>query len=292
MTPPAATAAGRGRKAPAKKRAAVKGGLAKPPRSSSRSASRTSPRTARRSPAPRVARRVSGPSGGRAAAGLAVALPRPQVAPLGPRLVAFASTLPDRSIVGRMVRGRVWIGVLGFLLIGLVTMQVSLLKLNAGIGSAVERASALERANGSLRAQVSQLESGERIQTGAAALGMVMPPAGQISYLPPGRPGSDVSRAVAALQQGAFNDPTKSIPLPGTEDPPDPLTVALTEGEEGATEEDDAAAAGDGSSDEETSTESTGETTTSPDEGGEEVAAEELSAETTATAAGGTTPDG
>jgi hypothetical protein len=176
VTRRAATAAGRGKGA---KRSATKprGGLAKPPGSSSRAAGRASARhatrTVRRSAAPRGARRVSGPAGGRAAAALAVALPRPQVAPLGPRLVAFASTLPDRSIVERMVRGRVWIGVLGFLLIGLVTMQVSLLRLNAGIGSAVERSSALERANGELRAQVSQLESGERIQSHAAALGMV-----------------------------------------------------------------------------------------------------------------------
>ena len=82
-----------------------------------------------------------------------------------------------------MVRGRVWIGVLGILLIGLVFTQVSLLKLNAGIGSAVERGAALDRANGELRAQVSQLESGERIQERAAALGMILPPAGQISYV-------------------------------------------------------------------------------------------------------------
>ncbi|MDX6670468.1 MAG: hypothetical protein QOI91_831, partial [Solirubrobacteraceae bacterium] len=174
MTPPAATAAGRGKRATGKSRTAAK---PKPPGSSARAAGRVSgrhaTRTVRRTATSRAPRRVSGPSGGRSAAGraataLAVALPRPQVAPLGPRLVAFASTLPDRSIVERMVRGRLWIGVLGFLLIGLVAMQVSLLKLNAGIGQAVERSSALERTNGELRAQVSQLEASERIQQNAA----------------------------------------------------------------------------------------------------------------------------
>jgi hypothetical protein len=190
-------------------------------------------RTVRRTATPRAPRRVSGPSGGRSAAGraataLAVALPRPQVAPLGPRLVAFASTLPDRSIVDRMVRGRLWIGVLGFLLIGLVAMQVSLLKLNAGIGQAVERSSALERTNGELRAQVSQLEASERIQQNAAALGMVMPPAGQISYL---RRGGGTAAAAAALRDGRFNDPAKASPLPGANQPPDPLAAALAEGQ-------------------------------------------------------------
>ncbi|HVE68918.1 MAG TPA: hypothetical protein VNB64_10095 [Solirubrobacteraceae bacterium] len=262
MSPPAATAAGRGgktaKRSSPKKRAAVKGGLAKPPRASSRVSGRNGARTVRRSAAPRAARRVSGPSGGRAAAGVAVALPRTQVAPLGPRLVAFASTLPDRSVVERMVRGRVWIGVLAFLLIGLVAMQVSLLKLNAGIGSAVERSSALERANGALRAQVSQLESGERIQAGAAALGMVMPPAGQISYL---RSGADVDGAVAALREGRFNDSAHAIPLPGADDPPDPLAAALAGGgmtEEGVTEEDAAA----GETSEEAGAGAEGETST------------------------------
>jgi cell division protein FtsL len=239
VTPPAATAAGRTKtrkaagkaaKAGPKRRAGAKSaakGRASTARASGRPNAGHGARTLRRSSAPRVARRVSGPAGGRAAAA-AAALPRPQLAPLGPRLVAFATTLPDRSVVDRMVRGRLWIGVLGVLLIGLVFTQVSLLKLNAGIGSAVERSSGLERINGELRAQVSQLESGERIQERAAALGMVLPAAGQISYVRP-RGRDDVGAATRALDQSVFNDPTKATPLPGADSPPDPLTTALTE---------------------------------------------------------------
>ena len=201
MTPPAATAAGRTKtRKPARKAATPKGRVSAS-RAKARPAAGHGKRTLRRSAAPRVSRRVSGPAGGRAAAA-AAALPRPQLAPLGPRLVAFASTLPDRSIVDRMVRGRVWIGVLGILLIGLVFTQVSLLKLNSGIGSAVERGAALDRANGELRAQVSQLESGERIQERAAALGMILPPAGQISYVRT-RGRDDVGPAVSALARAA-----------------------------------------------------------------------------------------
>jgi hypothetical protein len=232
MSPPAAGAAGRTKRPKSTGKRA-----AKPPRSSSRSSGRVSARhsarTVRRSPAPRTARRVSGPVGGRAAAA-AAALPRPQLAPLGPRLVAFASTLPDRGFVDRMVRGRTWIAVLGILLIGLVATQVSLLKLNSGIGRAVERSAAVERANGVLRAQVSQLESGERIQEQAAALGMVMPPAGQISYVR----GGGAAGAARALDDGRFNDPTQSIALPGTQEPPDPLSAALS-GEDDVTSPDE-----------------------------------------------------
>jgi hypothetical protein len=312
VTPPAATAAGRGKKASKRaasgagsgaKRAAsaVRGGLVKPPGSSARATGRVSGRHAapavRRTAAPRTPRRVSGPAGGRsgvgrAATALAVALPRPHVAPLGPRLVAFATTLPDRSIVDRMVRGRVWIGVLGFLLIGLVTMQVSLLKLNAGMGRAVERSSALERANGELRAQVSQLESGERIQQNAAALGMVMPPAGQISYL---RSARGTGTAAAALRDGRFNDPAKAIPLPGTGTPPDPLAAALAAGHAGANGG-QGASTGDGTA---TSTGSTTATTATAPPGsssggdGTSTTTSSGSGESTAqagAAAGGTTP--
>jgi cell division protein FtsB len=165
--------------------------------------------------APKIPRRVSGPARGRTAAR---PRPRPQAPPLGARLVAFATTLPDRSIVDRLVRGRAWIAVVGTLLIGLVAMQVSLLKLNAGIGSDVQRAAGLERTNGELRAQVSELESGDRIQENAAGLGMIMPPAGQITYLRAGGPAAAGATA-QALHDQRFNDLSKAQALPGEGDP-------------------------------------------------------------------------
>jgi hypothetical protein len=171
-----------------------------------RRAARAPARRASSRVAPRIPRRVSGPARGRAAA-------RAAAQPFGVRVVAFASTLPDRGIVDRMVRGRAWIAVVGTLLIGLVAMQVSLLKLNAGIGNDVERAAALERGNGELRAQVSQLESGERIQENAAGLGMIMPPAGLITYL---RGGASAAAAAAqAMHDQRFNDSAKAQSLPG-----------------------------------------------------------------------------
>ena len=180
------------------------------PPAATAAARRARRRPSARTVAPRIPRRVSGPLRARTAprARASVALP------LGVRLAAFASTLPDRGIVDRMVRGRAWIAVVGTLLIGLVAMQVSLLKLNAGIGTDVERAAGLERTNGELRAQVSELESGARIQEQVGGLGMVMPPAGQISYLTAGGQGT-AAAAARALADQRFNDPSKSQPLPG-----------------------------------------------------------------------------
>ena len=180
------------------------------PPAATAAARRARRRPSARTVAPRIPRRVSGPLRARTAprARASVALP------LGVRLAAFASTLPDRGIVDRMVRGRAWIAVVGTLLIGLVAMQVSLLKLNAGIGTDVERAAGLERTNGELRAQVSELESGARIQEQVGGLGMVMPPAGQISYLTAGGQGT-AAAAAGALADQRFNDPSKAQPLPG-----------------------------------------------------------------------------
>jgi hypothetical protein len=128
----------------------------------------------------------------------------------------------------------------------------------------VERGAALDRANGELRAQVSQLESGERIQERAAALGMILPPAGQISYVRT-RGRDDVGPAVSALSEGRFNDPAKANALPGSEDPPDPLTTALTQ-EDTSTGVDEQGTT-DGSTDS-TSTDSTGSTDESTDSTG------------------------
>jgi cell division protein FtsL len=66
---------------------------------------------------------------------------------------------------------------------GIVVMQVSLLKLNTGIGRAVNATSTLERKNSALRLSVSRLSSGERIQRVAERLGMVMPQPDNVQYL-------------------------------------------------------------------------------------------------------------
>jgi hypothetical protein len=66
----------------------------------------------RRPIAPRLPRRVSGPARRRRRARSTVL----------ERLLA----LPDHRLVDRLVRGRVWIPLIGFLLIGIVAMQVSM----------------------------------------------------------------------------------------------------------------------------------------------------------------------
>ncbi len=149
----------------------------------------------RRSVSPRPARRVSGPL--RRPAGRAAPVPRP-VAPLGARVLAGVRALPDHPLLDRLVRGRTWIVLIGAGLIGIVFVQVSLLRLNAGIGRDVARTTVLERENAARRAEVSALESGGRIARAAGELGFVTPPPGSAGFLAP-RAG-DARRAVAVMR--------------------------------------------------------------------------------------------
>src|ERR687884_1161807 len=100
---------------------------------------------ARHATLPRHARRISGP-----VARPVPSLPRP--VPRRGSTGAFERlrALPDHRMVDRLLRGRAWIWLIGIMLGGIVAMQVSLLKLNAGISNAVTTASTLERVNADL----------------------------------------------------------------------------------------------------------------------------------------------
>jgi hypothetical protein len=146
-------------------------------------AGRAIPRTG----APRAPRRVSGPArpGSRGAAP-----PRRRPAdPLAVRLLRRGRLLADSRLLDRLVAGRLWIPLVCAGLMGIVFMQVSMLKLNAGIGRAVQTASSLERQNAGMRADVSRMESGDRIAQVAHGLGMVVPADGGEHYVTAGAAG-------------------------------------------------------------------------------------------------------
>jgi cell division protein FtsB len=160
-----------------------------PARSRSRSQARPAiaPRGPRRVSGPVSRRMVTAPAGG-------AALPRRG----NTGLFARVRALPEHRVVDRLLRSRLWIWVLGALLGGIVTMQVSLLKLNAGISRAVETTTTLERQNATLEASIARLSAPDKINTNARALGMVLPPAGEVGYLTPGS--QDAERAVRRMQ--------------------------------------------------------------------------------------------
>jgi hypothetical protein len=134
-------------------------------------------------------RRVSGESRPRA-----VTTPPPAIG-----LLERLKGLPDHRVVDRLLRGRAWICLIGVALMGIVAMQVSLLKLNSGISRAVETSSTLERQNSDMEADIARLSSGERIRAGAERRGMVTPAAGDVHYLRVRR-GPDAARAARRMR--------------------------------------------------------------------------------------------
>ena len=92
-------------------------------------------------------------------------------------------TVRDSHVVDRLVRGQGWIALLGVLLIGLVGLNVSLLKLNAHNGRTAEIARDLRIQNAKLRGSVSRLGSSDRLQEAARNMGLVMPTPQMVNYL-------------------------------------------------------------------------------------------------------------
>ena len=92
--------------------------------------------------------------------------PRPPApsAAARPASSSASARCPRPALVDGLLRGRAWIWLIGILLGGIVAMQVSLLKLNAGISRAVTTASTLERQNADFEAQIARLSSGERVR--------------------------------------------------------------------------------------------------------------------------------
>ena len=173
---------------------------------------------ARTAPAPRLPRRTSGP----------VARPRAVPAPRQ-RTGVFERirALPDHRVIDRLLRGRVWICFIGVSLMGIVAMQVSLLKLNSGISRAVETSATLERQNSGMEANIARLASGERIRAAADKRGMVTPAAGDVRYLRV-RPGHDARRAVRRMR--APSDAAKQLMANGGVVPGSLMAPVVPEG--------------------------------------------------------------
>ncbi len=150
-------------------------------RTPARTASQSAPRTA---PRPQRARR----STARPSAGAAISA----------RTLAFVGSLPDHSLLDRIVRGRTWIALLGLMLVGIVAMQVEQLKLGASIGRSVERTSQLQTRNEQLQASVALLSDEQRIESVAAKEGMIMPPPSAVGFLANHRQ-TDIQKALSNI---------------------------------------------------------------------------------------------
>jgi hypothetical protein len=103
----------------------------------------------------------------------------------------------DHRLLDRLIRGRIWIGIIAFALIGIVAMQVAVLKLNTGTAGALEAKSTLMREISAAEVASSTLGSGAHIEAEAARRGMVMAATAPVGILTARR--SDAGGATALL---------------------------------------------------------------------------------------------
>ena len=135
---------------------------------------------------PIAPRRVSGPSR------------HPRAVPLAPssRRRAVARLL-DAPLLDRLIRGRTWIAFVAFALLGIVAMQVAILRLGASIGRSVSQIEQLTQQNETTATSIAALEPRQNSAAEAAALDMVYPPDNNIVYL--GYNAQDATLAAASI---------------------------------------------------------------------------------------------
>jgi hypothetical protein len=129
--------------------------------------------------------------------------------------------LADSGLVMRLTRGRLWIGALAVLLVGIVALNVVALSFTASSSDTARKAENLSRQGSALRAQLAKELSSERVQGVAAGLGLIVPEPGSIRYLRPSD--GDAAEAARRLRSGEL---ATLAPAPVATDPSVPEIAA------------------------------------------------------------------
>jgi hypothetical protein len=156
------------------------------------------------------------------------------------------SGIADSGIFVWLTRGRLWIGLLGTLLVGIVGLNVLALGFSASSSNAAGEAENLARENSGLRAQIASTLSSEQVQATASHLGLAVPEPGVIRYVKPSP--EDAAQAAKRLRDGdltvgAYVAPappatdTTTVDATATATPTDPATATDTTATDTATTE-------------------------------------------------------
>jgi hypothetical protein len=116
-----------------------------------------------------------------------------QLIPIAAGAATAVRQFPDSNLMVRMTRGRLWIGVLGTLLVGIVALNVFTLSLTAEAGHIDQNIVALEKENSILRSRDAQRSGSARIRTDAGALGLEMAAVDEVSAIAPSRADATVA---------------------------------------------------------------------------------------------------
>jgi hypothetical protein len=113
------------------------------------------------------------------------------------RAAVAVTQLPESGLIHRLTRGRIWIGLLGVLLVGIVALNVVTLSFAASSGKVDTKNTALGKENSMLQSRVAQKYGQARLRSEAAALGLKMPTEAVPQLID--AKGSDVAEAAARL---------------------------------------------------------------------------------------------
>jgi hypothetical protein len=123
--------------------------------------------------------------------------PAGQLIPIAVGTASAVRNLPDSGLIVRLTRGRAWIGVLGVLLAGIVTLNVITLSLAAGAGHVDQNIQALDQENSLLRGRDAERSGAARVRHDAASLGLAAAPSAEVGYVRASR--GDVATAARRL---------------------------------------------------------------------------------------------
>jgi transcription elongation GreA/GreB family factor len=131
------------------------------------------------------------------------------------RTAGAVSGLAESGLVHRLTRGRLWIGALMTLLVGIVALNVMALSFNASSSRATRQTDVLNRQISTLRARIAAAGiSNEHVQSQASRLGMVVPQPDSIGYLNVSR--ENASTAAKRLRSGQVTLGTPVSDSPAT----------------------------------------------------------------------------
>ena len=221
------------RRAPAKPRPASGGRAATAPRTRTTTKPKPKPRASAAAAKPKAQTATAKPRARAATAAKprarAAAQPSHGIRGLIPatavgRTAVAVVSLPDCGLVMSMTRSRLWIGVLGVLLGGIVALNVWGLSLTAAGSSTAAKIDELQRENSVLRGRTATRLTNGRVEAAAGDLGLRVPAAGDVTYLKAGD--GDAARAAGRLASGAIALVEAIAPTP-TEPLADPAVAVV-----------------------------------------------------------------
>ena len=117
------------------------------------------------------------------------------------RAAVGVTQLPESGLIHRLTRGRLWIGLLGLLLVGIVALNVVTLSFAASSGDIDAKNTLLGKENSMLQTRAATVLGQARMRHEAAELGLKMPD-GAVPQLIEAK-GSDIAEAASRLAAAA-----------------------------------------------------------------------------------------